>query len=74
MLLISKLNRRLVLVLIVSLLASAKDISKQVIYPEKEWVRILPEQAGFDVRKLNEVLAGSNICGPFCVNIKDFKT
>lgn len=34
-----------------------------VVYPDKEWIQITPEQAGFDAAKLHEIVAGTNIHG-----------
>jgi CubicO group peptidase (beta-lactamase class C family) len=34
-----------------------------VVYPEREWVRITPEQAGLDAKKLAEIVAQANIHG-----------
>ncbi len=32
-----------------------------VVYPEKQWTRITPEEAGFDAEKLDQVLAGATV-------------
>lgn len=40
-----------------------KPIPKWVTYPGKEWKRITPEQAGFDVEKLDAVIAKAKIQG-----------
>jgi CubicO group peptidase (beta-lactamase class C family) len=36
-------------------------VSDWVVYPEKEWIKITPAQAGFDVAKFNEIIANSHI-------------
>jgi len=42
---------------------STGDLPAWVVYPEKEWVRITPRQAGLDVDKFDEILAQSNAHG-----------
>jgi CubicO group peptidase (beta-lactamase class C family) len=41
----------------------AGEVPNWVVYPEDEWVRITPEQAGLDVKQFKEVLAQSKVRG-----------
>jgi len=42
---------------------SETQVPDWVVYPDKEWIKITPEQAGLDVEKFNKVLARSNVRG-----------
>jgi len=40
-----------------------RGVPDWVVYPEEEWIRITPRQAGLDVEKFNKVLAQAKVYG-----------